>query len=69
MGNIKTGIKHGTVNGYMNLGCRCQSCRSAHTAYMSTWRRGRTAELHSLRQQVKELTRILSDVESAISNR
>lgn len=30
--------RHGTVNGYANLGCRCDSCRRAHAdnhaAYM-----------------------------------
>jgi hypothetical protein len=25
--------RHGTVNGYGNLGCRCQPCRDAHAAY------------------------------------
>ena len=36
--------RHGTVNGYGNLGCRCESCRVAHTAYFREWRNrtGRT---------------------------
>ena len=25
--------RHGTLNGYSNLGCRCDSCRVAHTRY------------------------------------
>jgi hypothetical protein len=24
--------RHGTVNGYGNLGCRCEACRTAHAA-------------------------------------
>lgn len=24
--------RHGTVNGYGNLGCRCERCRAAHAA-------------------------------------
>lgn len=32
--------RHGTSNGYINLGCRCQPCRDAHAAkhreYMRT---------------------------------
>lgn len=26
--------RHGTANGYSNLGCRCDACRKAQTAYM-----------------------------------
>lgn len=25
--------RHGTINGYSNLDCRCRLCREAHTAY------------------------------------
>ena len=25
--------RHGTVNGYVNLGCRCDECRAARAAY------------------------------------
>ena len=25
--------RHGTANGYTNLGCRCDACRDANTAY------------------------------------
>jgi hypothetical protein len=26
--------RHGTDNGYRNLGCRCQPCRDAHAEWM-----------------------------------
>lgn len=26
--------RHGTYNGYKNLGCRCDRCRAAHTVYV-----------------------------------
>ena len=31
-------IRHGTLNGYRNLGCRCQPCRDANTAAMRVYR-------------------------------
>lgn len=34
--------RHGTINGYNNLGCRCERCRAARTAYP----RNRLAETH-----------------------
>jgi hypothetical protein len=33
--------RHGTVNGYCNLGCRCQRCRVVWTAYCLDRRRRR----------------------------
>ena len=41
-----TDARHGTVNGYKNLACRCDRCCAAHTAYASkkvAERRERTA--------------------------
>lgn len=35
--------RHGTVNGYNNLGCRCPCCCAAHTAYAYVWRAARQA--------------------------
>jgi ribosomal protein L37AE/L43A len=32
--------RHGTTNGYGNLGCRCASCREANTAHVREWRSG-----------------------------
>lgn len=29
----KRSVKHGTVNEYVNYGCRCNSCTKAHTLY------------------------------------
>lgn len=28
-----TPAKHGTVNAYVNRGCRCEACRRAHSDY------------------------------------
>lgn len=33
--------RHGTVNGYVNLDCRCQPCRDAHAAYCLKYKRRR----------------------------
>lgn len=43
--------RHGTANGYVNLGCRCVKCREAnrrqHAEYMSRVRsEGRTVGIH-----------------------
>jgi hypothetical protein len=35
--------RHGTTNGYTNLGCRCARCRAAHAAYVRAHRRENTA--------------------------
>lgn len=31
--------RHGTVNGYQNLSCRCAACREAWTTYVSARRK------------------------------
>ena len=31
-------LRHGTVNGYSNLRCRCERCRAAWTAYVTLYR-------------------------------
>lgn len=31
---LATDPRHGTLNGYNNLGCRCEACRNAIAAYM-----------------------------------
>jgi hypothetical protein len=31
--------RHGTSNGYVNLGCRCDLCRIAWSQYQKAWRR------------------------------
>jgi len=31
--------RHGTRNGYVNLGCRCDACRAAWAEYFKTYRR------------------------------
>lgn len=40
--------RHGTYNGYNNLGCRCPPCTAENTRYLTEWRhmtgRNRTAE-------------------------
>lgn len=36
--------RHGTVNGYGNLGCRCDACRAAHAAAHSEYIRRKRAE-------------------------
>lgn len=38
------GFPHGTVNGYGNLGCRCEDCREANIAYVRARRRRLAAE-------------------------
>lgn len=30
--------RHGTRNGYVNLRCRCEDCRSANTETLTRWR-------------------------------
>lgn len=30
--------RHGTANGYSNLGCRCDKCRAAGTSGQRAWR-------------------------------
>jgi hypothetical protein len=35
--------RHGTRNGYNNLGCRCDACKSAEAEYQTTRRTNRTA--------------------------
>lgn len=34
-----TDPRHGTINGYTNLMCRCGRCRTANATYMVVWRR------------------------------
>jgi hypothetical protein len=29
--------RHGTVNGYTNLACRCDDCRAAQRRYQNDW--------------------------------
>lgn len=38
MSLAKSDPRHGTANGYTNLGCRCERCRRAATEYH--WRNG-----------------------------
>lgn len=33
--------RHGTQNGYINLGCKCDDCKAAHAAYRRELRRRR----------------------------
>jgi hypothetical protein len=33
--------RHGTLNGYTNLGCRCEKCRAARAEYMRLYWRSR----------------------------
>lgn len=35
--------RHGTLNAYSNLGCRCDLCRDNHSAYMVPLQRERRA--------------------------
>ena len=35
--------RHGTTNGYVNLGCRCERCRTAWRVYIRERRRARIA--------------------------
>jgi hypothetical protein len=37
--------RHGSVNGYSNLRCRCQPCRDAWAALLKTYRAKRAARL------------------------
>lgn len=37
--------RHGTVNGYSNLACRCQPCRDAHSANFILQRADRSKRL------------------------
>lgn len=30
--------RHGTINGYMNFGCRCAPCKEANSAYQKAYR-------------------------------
>lgn len=40
--------RHGTPNGYNNLGCRCKRCTKAHTEYQRAyWERRRARERSS----------------------
>jgi hypothetical protein len=32
--------RHGTLNGYFNLRCRCEKCRKANAATRRRWRMG-----------------------------
>ena len=33
-----TTVRHGTLSGYRNHGCRCTKCRAASAAYQAEWR-------------------------------
>lgn len=35
--------RHGSPNGYVNLGCRCDSCKAAWSAYGAARRAARSA--------------------------
>jgi hypothetical protein len=37
--------RHGTSNGYINLGCRCAACRRAHTVAQRHFYQNRRARL------------------------
>lgn len=37
--------RHGTVNGYSNLGCRCQPCKDANAVYNKRCREQREGRL------------------------
>lgn len=62
--------RHGTTNGYSNLGCRCEPCREAHrvnhNAYMH--RSGQIA-LRSARARGKPLPYDVDAIDAAISSR
>jgi hypothetical protein len=48
--------RHGTTNGYCNLGCRCDACRNAWTRYFVDWqhRTGRTRPVAVYRAEVAQ---------------
>jgi hypothetical protein len=37
--------RHGSANGYGNLGCRCDRCRAAWTAYSASRRAAKQTEV------------------------
>lgn len=38
-------MAHGTVNGYKNIGCRCDKCRKAASKYHRTWMQAKPERL------------------------
>lgn len=44
--------RHGTWNGYNNLGCRCAHCAEAKRVYLLCWRQGNP--LHALRKTERQ---------------
>ena len=43
--------RHGTLNGYNNLRCRCQPCRDANAAWQAMYMRGNTEQKKKARQR------------------
>ena len=49
--------RHGTNNGYNNLGCRCQPCRDAHNARQQRYYREHPEQVERKRSRLRELYR------------
>ncbi len=47
--------RHGTANGYTNLGCHCTECKAAHARNHRDWMRAHPARLaaHAERERIK----------------
>lgn len=39
---LRSPVRHGTLGGYTNRGCRCEECRGAHSDYQRKRRRGKS---------------------------
>lgn len=48
--------RHGTTNGYSNLGCRCDECKTAHADYHREYMHGDPDRLrrHANRERIRK---------------